>query len=139
MGRNRDLHARRKDGSVFPVEISLSHFRLEDELYVVAYIIDITVKKAAERQLITHRDDIQRLNAEPEQKVADRTNALMNTLDQSKDELTKALAAEQRLGELKSRFVSMASHEFRTPQARSGYLQHYDAGAGWLRGAAHFQ
>ena len=115
MGRNRDLHARRKDGSVFPVEISLSHFRLEDELYVVAYIIDITVKKAAERQLITHRDDIQRLNAEPEQKVADRTNALMNTLDQSKDELTKALAAEQRLGELKSRFVSMASHEFRTP------------------------
>ena len=50
--------------------------------------------------------------------MADRTNALMNTLDQlkqSKDELTKALAAEQRLGELKSRFVSMASHEFRTP------------------------
>ena len=99
-------------------------------------------KKAAERQLITHRDDIQRLNADLEQKVADRTNALMNTLDQlkqSKDELTKALAAEQRLSELKSRFVSMASHEFRTPQARSGYLRHYDAGAGWLRGAAHFQ
>ena len=142
MGRNRDLHARRKDGSVFPVEISLSHFRPEDELYVVAYIIDITVKKAAERQLITHRDDIQQLNADLEQKVADRTNALMNTLDQlkqSKDELTKALAAEQRLSELKSRFVSMASHEFRTPQARSGHLRHYDPGAGWLRGAAHFQ
>ena len=118
MGRNRDLHARRKDGSVFPIEISLSHFRLEEELYAVAYIVDITVKKAAERQLLTHRDAIQRLNADLEQKVADRTNALMNTLDQlkqSKDELTKALAAEQRLGELKSRFVSMASHEFRTP------------------------
>lgn len=118
MGRNRDLHARRKDGSVFPVEISLSHFRLEDELYAVAYIIDITVKKAAERQLLSHRDDIQRLNADLEKKVADRTNALTNTLDQleqSKEELTKALAAEQRLGELKSRFVSMASHEFRTP------------------------
>jgi PAS domain S-box-containing protein len=118
MGRNRDLHARRKDGSVFPVEISLSHFRLEDELYAVAYIIDITVKKTAERQVAAHRDDIQRLNADLEQKVADRTNALMTTLDQleqSKEELTKALAAEQRLGELKSRFVSMASHEFRTP------------------------
>ncbi|GAB3882886.1 sensor histidine kinase [Spirosoma agri] len=118
MGHNRDLHAQRNDGSIFPVEISLSYFRLEDELYVVAYVIDITVKKAAERQLIEHRDHIERLNADLEQKVADRTHALMNTLDQleqSKDELNKALAAERELGELKSRFVSMASHEFRTP------------------------
>ncbi|GAB3713588.1 hypothetical protein GCM10027592_52930 [Spirosoma flavus] len=118
MGHNRDLHAQRKDGSVFPVEISLSYFQLEDELYVVAYIIDITFKKQTERQLLDHRDHIERLNADLEQKVADRTHALMNTLDQleqSKDELAKALVAEREVGELKSRFVSMASHEFRTP------------------------
>ena len=118
MGHNRNLQARRRDGSVFPVEISLSYFRLEAELYAVAYIIDITLKREAEQQLLAHRDHIERLNAELEQKVADRTHALMNTLDQlgqSKNELAKALAAEQTLGELKSRFVSMASHEFRTP------------------------
>jgi PAS domain S-box-containing protein len=118
MGHNRDLNAQRKDGSVFPVEISLSYFQLEQELYVVAYIIDITFKKEAERQLLSHRDHIERLNADLEQKVADRTHALMNTLDQlehSKDELARALVAERELGELKSRFVSMASHEFRTP------------------------
>ncbi|GAB3642662.1 hypothetical protein GCM10027423_32980 [Spirosoma arcticum] len=118
MGHNRDLHAQRKDGSVFPVEISLSYFRLEADLYAVAYIIDITLKKEAEQQLVAHRDHIQRLNTDLEQKVADRTHALMSTLaelEQSKNELAKALAAEQRLGELKSRFVSMASHEFRTP------------------------
>ena len=118
MGRNRNLHARRRDDSVFPVEISLSYFRLEAELYAVAYIIDITLKKEAEQQLLAHRDHIERLNADLEQKVADRTHALMETLDQlkqSKDELARALVAEQQLGELKSRFVSMASHEFRTP------------------------
>ncbi|GAB4006229.1 hypothetical protein GCM10028808_07770 [Spirosoma migulaei] len=118
MGHNRDLHAQRKDGSVFPVEVSLSYFRLEEELYVVAYIIDITLKKEAEQQLLAHRDHIEQLNADLEQKVADRTQALLNTLDQleqSKDELAKALVAERELGELKSRFVSMASHEFRTP------------------------
>lgn len=118
MGHNRDLHARRKDGSVFPVEISLSYFRKDEQLYAVAYIIDSTFKKEAEQQLLTHRDRIERLNAELEQKVIDRTHALMTTLEQleqSKDELAKALSAERQLGELKSRFVSMASHEFRTP------------------------
>ncbi len=118
MGHNRELHAKRKDDSVFPVEISLGYFRLENELYIVAYIIDITFKKEAEQQLLAHRDHIEQLNADLERKVADRTHALMNTLDQleqSKDELARALAAERELGELKSRFVSMASHEFRTP------------------------
>jgi PAS domain S-box-containing protein len=118
MGHNRDLTARRQDGSVFPVEVSLSYFHLEDELFVVAYIIDITFKKEAERELIDQRQRVERLNAELEQKVADRTQALETTLAQLElrtSELTQALAAEQELGELKSRFVSMASHEFRTP------------------------
>jgi PAS domain S-box-containing protein len=118
MGQNRDLQAQRADGSVFPIEISLSYFQLDEELFVVAYIIDITFKKESERQLLAHKDHIEQLNSALEQKVADRTHALMNTLEQleqSKDELARALAAEQELGELKSRFVSMASHEFRTP------------------------
>ncbi|MGA0557856.1 PAS domain-containing sensor histidine kinase [Larkinella sp. VNQ87] len=118
MGHGRDLRAKRKDGSTFPAEISLSYFYQNDELYVVAYIIDITYKKEAEQALIEQKSRIEQLNAELEQKVADRTNALMVTLHQlevSKDELSKALTTERELGELKSRFVSMASHEFRTP------------------------
>ncbi|MBD2767926.1 PAS domain S-box protein [Hymenobacter sp. BT664] len=113
-----DLEALRQDGSVFPVEVSLSYFYLDEELFVVSYILDITYKKNAQRALISERQRVERLNAELEQKVADRTHALLSTLEQleqRKDELAKALAAEQELGELKSRFVSMASHEFRTP------------------------
>ncbi|UFH57115.1 ATP-binding protein [Spirosoma sp. KNUC1025] len=118
MGHNRDLYAQRKDNSLFPVEISLSYFHLDNTLYAVAYIVDITFKKEAERQLLEQKTQVERLNTELEQKVADRTQALMDTLEQlerSKDELAQSLKTERELGELKSRFVSMASHEFRTP------------------------
>ncbi|NML63854.1 HAMP domain-containing histidine kinase [Hymenobacter sp. RP-2-7] len=57
-------------------------------------------------------------NTDLEHQVADRTHALLVTmteLEKQRQALTQALVAEQELGELKSRFVSMASHEFRTP------------------------
>ncbi|WP_310397745.1 PAS domain-containing sensor histidine kinase [Hymenobacter sp.] len=118
MGQHRVLRGQRRDGTDFPVEVSLSYFHLDEELYVVAYVLDITAKKDAELELVAQHRRVARLNADLEQKVADRTHALMVTLEQLEkrgQELTQALAAEQELGEMKSRFVSMASHEFRTP------------------------
>jgi signal transduction histidine kinase len=51
-------------------------------------------------------------------------------LRESEDKMRKALAQERELGDLKTRFVSMASHEFRTPlatiQTSSEILQHYN-------------
>jgi len=117
-GGQRELLGQRQDGSTFPVEVSLSYFHLDQALYVVAYVLDITRRKAAERELLAQHQRVARLNAELEQRVADRTHALVLTLEQLEQrgrELAAALLAEQELGELKSRFVSMASHEFRTP------------------------
>ncbi|HEY6978515.1 MAG TPA: HAMP domain-containing sensor histidine kinase, partial [Chitinophagaceae bacterium] len=61
---------------------------------------------------------VTQLNIQLEQKVQDRTKMLRETLaelEKSKEELSEALETEKELGELKSRFVTMASHEFRTP------------------------
>jgi signal transduction histidine kinase len=65
------------------------------------------------------------MNEELEQKVEERTISLKDTVEklnlqieetEEKDkELMEALSREKELGELKSRFVSVASHEFRTP------------------------
>jgi signal transduction histidine kinase len=61
---------------------------------------------------------VEQFNNDLEKQVVLRTTQLRQTLTElevSKNELQKALRKEIELGDLKTRFVSMASHEFRTP------------------------
>jgi signal transduction histidine kinase len=62
--------------------------------------------------------EIRKLNTELEKKVDERTHILqeaLQKLEESQTELHEAWIKEKHLNEIKSRFVSMASHEFRTP------------------------
>ena len=51
MGTGLDLHATRRDGTTFPVEIALSPLDLNGQVHVVAVVRDITDRLEAERQL----------------------------------------------------------------------------------------
>ena len=125
MGHGRDLHGQKKSGENFPVEVSLSTYVESGERYVIAFIIDITHRKEIERNVVKQQEQLEhvsnemrRLNAELEAKVEERTIILkeaLQRLEQSQEELSEALDKERQLNEIKSRFVSMASHEFRTP------------------------
>ena len=69
MGKGRSLFALRKNKTEFPVDISLSSFRINNQLYVISFIIDITGR-------IEHENLLNLTNLELESKVSQRTMEL---------------------------------------------------------------
>lgn len=111
IGIGREVRGLRKDGTTFPFRLAVSEVFYRERRIFTGIIHDLTNEKEAQERLLRHTEEL-------EETVRERTKdliKLVSELEKAKAEVSNSLEKEKELNQLKSRFVSMASHEFRTP------------------------
>ncbi|MDP2167497.1 MAG: PAS domain S-box protein [Thermodesulfovibrionales bacterium] len=107
VGKTLELMAVRKNGTEFPVELSLATKRIKGRWHATGIIRDITGRKRAEEELKAHRSRLSSM-------VEERTAELIATNKELEREIAERRAAEEAM-QASVRFFSMIFDSIRDP------------------------
>ncbi|WP_158618312.1 sensor histidine kinase [Chitinophaga lutea] len=103
MGAGLELFGVKKDGVEIAVEVSLGAYNTGNGDYVIAFVSDISYRKESENEL-------KRLNAELEMKVAERTESLSETVKKLGEQMKEVQAKDSELQRVNGFLSSIWNH-----------------------------
>ncbi|CAO3423179.1 hybrid sensor histidine kinase/response regulator [Azospirillum endophyticum] len=102
VGIGREVEGRRKDGSTFPLDLSVGEWHVGRRRMYTGIMRDITARKAAEEAILRARDDA----------------------EAARVEAVKARDDAQRADRAKTKFLAAASHDLRQPLQSLFFFAH---------------
>ena len=108
MGQGLDLKGQCKDGTITPVEISLSAFTYKGQMFVIAFIIDITKRKKQEAEIEENRQQLKEYAENLEIRVRERTRELEHLNLGLESQIQERRMAEEALKESQKLYQAIA-------------------------------
>lgn len=134
-GLGLDVYAKRKDDTTFPVEVSLSYFRDNNEVFVISLISDITERKNKEQKIqkfIENQISIKNEHVKTQLEVLKNQlsphylfnclNILYSLIDSDKE---KALVICKKISETYSYVLKTKDLKLISLQKELGFLKNY--------------
>jgi PAS domain S-box-containing protein len=109
LGRRRELTAKRRDGGLFPIELSVSEMRLDEGRLFIGIIHDVTERRQAEEQLHQAKTAAEQATLETGRKNRELLDTV-ERLQETQDQLVEAEKMASLAG-----LVAGVAHEINTP------------------------